>query len=329
MSVRRSDNSDIEEDEIDLNCTNVDYGRVKKEPKREIEEEAKQETKAKRDEEVDQNIEPQPRFTPDEESDYDDDDSEEEMERRHSKPKKNVIKRGQVHQRVHEQMAKDEIRKILDAVQDDNDSFQEGKPCFKKYLIIPSLLKKFSSKSFLTEFLDYRGLEVVYKLIKRLPDGTLPLNRYREKIFKALKNFPVESRHLKKATVLTTELNRLLKSKKESKESKEAISSVIAKWSRTLCEKITDYAFLEDVEKFYEVERFKKDRKKSGLLKKRSLAELNTGYDRHRVYLPKRMGYQFFRRPLYQNVIKQGEEHEKHRIMNFISDMKKREKKRI
>lgn len=227
-------------------------------------------------------------------------------------------------------MARVAVSEILASSKEDRESNKKGKPALRKFMLLPNLLKQFSNKEFNEQFLDYRGLEAIYKLIEPLPDGCLPLNKFREKIFNCLKQFDVKAYQLKESQILSQELKRLLTSNKESKENKKTIRFIIAKWSRVICQKITDYALLEEVEKYEDIGRFKKefDTEELKLLGKRGYDEFS-GYDKHKVMRPKRMGYQFFNRPSYENLSIGGSEREEHRIRKYIDDLKKREKRKI
>lgn len=249
------------------------------------------------------------------------------------KRKSEKEKRAMLRVKAYERMAQATIREMQVAVRNDDKNNKEGKPAISKFLMMPKLFKKFTNKEFITQFLDYKGLEVIFSFIRRLPDGSLPLNKFRSEIFEFLRQFRVQGYHLEHASMLITELQNLLKGKKEAKKNKKIINRVIIKWTRVICQKVTDYTQLQYIEESEDFTRFTKEERKrkkpSSLLKKRTYSTFAHGYEEHKVYKPRRMGYQFFKRPAYSNVAIVEQDKEEYRIRRYIKDLKVRHKKKI
>lgn len=322
-------------DEIDLNCTNLDYGTIKKENgKKRLEESGEEEVED--EEEEDQINEPEAQET-DEAQEPEDEEEKEPEEEDSDSDIPNIAKRkrtgkGKVDDKVLINEATSLIRKIYEAVTKDQHNYKQKKPSLEKILLIPKLIKKLKNKELVKHFLDYKGLEYIFHFIQKLPDGNLPLNQYRTNIFTILRDITVTSSQLKEGSILVQELKRLQNDRRETKENKKIIGKILEKWARTVCQKNMDYYDLETEEREKGLDKYRIQKKceEESLLRKRNFKEFSTGYDKHRVYRPKRMGYEFFRRPV-QGVIEKGSNEEKpeYRIRKFICDLKMREKKKI
>ena len=94
---------------------------------------------------------------------------------------------------------------------------------------------------FAEHFLRANGLELLSSMLERLPNDSLPNTNLRTRVLKAIRDLPVESRHLmdsKAGKILVM----LEKAKDELDANKQLIRDIKAKWARVVCGLYINYA---------------------------------------------------------------------------------------
>jgi len=130
----------------------------------------------------------------------------------------------------------------------DLENNQMGKPSFNKLQVLDKIMHKIKYPLFAEIFLDKNGLEQFHNFLKRLPDGSWPLNSIRKTILETVYTLPISVHHLK-YTKLGKTITAIQQSKNETPENKKLAQLVKDKWSRIVTGNIMDYPHLEELEK--------------------------------------------------------------------------------
>jgi len=130
----------------------------------------------------------------------------------------------------------------------DLENNQMGKPSLNKLQVLDRIMNKIKCPLFAEIFLDKNGLEQFHNFLKRLPDGSWPLNTIRKTILEAIYELPISVHHLK-YTKLGKTITAIQESRNETAHNKQLAQMVKDKWSRIVTGNPMEYSNLEEVEK--------------------------------------------------------------------------------
>ena len=107
-------------------------------------------------------------------------------------------------------------------------------------MLLPQVEAKLKNEFYAQIFLDSDGLELLGRMIQRLPNGSLPNPTFRGKVLALLLTLPVTSDNIQRSNVGKS-LTVLEKSGEEIAANMRMIKEIKEKWSRILCRVTYDY----------------------------------------------------------------------------------------
>lgn len=112
---------------------------------------------------------------------------------------------------------------------------------------MPQVEAKLKNEFYAQIFLDADGLELLGRMIQRLPNGSLPNPTFRGKVLALLLTLPVTSDNIQRSSVGKT-LTVLEKSGEEITSNLRMIKEIKEKWARILCRVSYDFKMDEEYE---------------------------------------------------------------------------------
>ena len=111
------------------------------------------------------------------------------------------------------------------------------------------------NQKFCDLFLEANGLELISKMLQRLPNGYFPNPTFRKNVYSVLLDLPINSDHLSH-TKLGKTITLIEKSGEEIEGNLKLIHTLKEKWSRILCNSKSEF-------KETEYEEYLKERRKA------------------------------------------------------------------
>jgi transcription factor SPN1 len=143
------------------------------------------------------------------------------------------------------------MAKMREAIELDNQSFEDNKPALEKLKLLPQIEKFLGNIYFQRTFLQSEGLALLQEWIKKCPDGTFPPLNQISSMLDIISNLSLSLPYLRSCQI-GGHIMEISKNHKISKPIQKKARDIVEKWSRIVWDINTNYSDIDSENRTYE-----------------------------------------------------------------------------